>query len=77
MAIGPTPNTIPLVEKETRWDCAAPAFAHGIPESLSIDQSKHSLFGASKAAADVGGGKENSCSILEACAVAEQLAGRK
>jgi CDP-paratose 2-epimerase len=38
---------------ETRWDYADPAFAHGISESFSIDQSKHSLFGASKVAADV------------------------
>ena len=47
------PNTIPLKELDTRWDYADPAFAHGIPESFSIDQSKHSLFGASKAACDV------------------------
>ena len=39
----------------TRWDYADPAFAHGIPETFSIDQSKHSLFGASKVAADVHG----------------------
>lgn len=50
---GDRPNTIPLVERETRWDYADPAFADGIPESFSIDQSKHSLFGASKVAADV------------------------
>jgi len=50
---GDRPNTITLVEKETRWDYADPAFANGIPETLSIDQSKHSLFGASKVAADV------------------------
>ena len=36
-----------------RWDYADPQFAHGIPETFSIDQSKHSLFGASKVAADV------------------------
>jgi CDP-paratose 2-epimerase len=50
---GDAPNLIPLRELETRWDYADPAFAHGIPESFTIDQSKHSLFGASKVAADV------------------------
>jgi CDP-paratose 2-epimerase len=50
---GDRPNSIPLVEHQTRWDYADPDFAHGIPESLSIDQSKHSLFGASKLAGDV------------------------
>jgi len=50
---GDRPNTISLVERETRWDYSDPAFANGIPETFSIDQSKHSLFGASKVAADV------------------------
>lgn len=50
---GDAPNLIPLRELETRWDYADPAFAHGIAETLTIDQSKHSLFGASKVAADV------------------------
>jgi CDP-paratose 2-epimerase len=50
---GDRPNTIPLVELETRWDYADPAYAEGIAEDFSIDQSKHSLFGASKVAADV------------------------
>ncbi|MBM4020705.1 MAG: NAD-dependent epimerase/dehydratase family protein [Planctomycetes bacterium] len=50
---GDAPNEIPLVELDTRWDYADPAYAHGIPESLRIDQSKHSLFGASKVAGDV------------------------
>jgi CDP-paratose 2-epimerase len=50
---GDRPNTIDLVELETRWDYADPAFAGGISEELSIDQSLHSLFGASKVAADV------------------------
>jgi CDP-paratose 2-epimerase len=50
---GDAPNEIPLVELATRWDYADPTFAHGIPESFRIDQSKHSLFGASKVAADV------------------------
>jgi CDP-paratose 2-epimerase len=50
---GDAPNRIPLKELDTRWDFADPAYAHGIPESFPIDQSKHSLFGASKVAADV------------------------
>ncbi|OHE84820.1 MAG: NAD-dependent epimerase, partial [Verrucomicrobia bacterium RIFCSPLOWO2_12_FULL_64_8] len=50
---GDLPNTIRLKELETRWDYADPAFENGIAESFSIDQSQHSLFGASKVAADV------------------------
>jgi CDP-paratose 2-epimerase len=50
---GDLPNTIRLRELPTRWDYADPEYANGIPESFSIDQSKHSLFGASKVAADV------------------------
>lgn len=50
---GDLPNTIRLKELPTRWDYDDPAFANGIPETFSIDQSKHSLFGASKVAADV------------------------
>jgi len=50
---GDAPNHIALRELETRWDYADPQYEHGIPESFSIDQSKHSLFGASKVAADV------------------------
>jgi CDP-paratose 2-epimerase len=50
---GDRPNTIPLKELETRWDYADPAYEQGIPETFSIDQSKHSLLGASKVAADV------------------------
>lgn len=50
---GDLPNSIPLRELEARWDYADPAYAEGIPENFSIDQSKHSLFGASKVAADV------------------------
>jgi CDP-paratose 2-epimerase len=50
---GDRPNAIQLTELETRWDYADPAFANGIPENFSIDQSKHSLFGASKAASDI------------------------
>ncbi|MDQ2712703.1 MAG: NAD-dependent epimerase/dehydratase family protein [Acidobacteriota bacterium] len=50
---GDRPNTIELRELETRWDYADSAYEHGIPETYSIDQSKHSVFGASKVAADV------------------------
>lgn len=50
---GDAPNRIELRELETRWDYADPAYEHGIPETFTIDQSKHSLFGASKAAADI------------------------
>jgi CDP-paratose 2-epimerase len=50
---GDAPNNLPLVELDTRWDFADPAFVNGIAETFSIDQSKHSLFGASKVAADV------------------------
>lgn len=50
---GDRPNTIALRELETRWDYADPAYAAGIGEDFPIDQSKHSLFGASKVAADI------------------------
>jgi CDP-paratose 2-epimerase len=52
---GDTPNRLPLVEQATRWevDPLHPYFQKGIDESMSIDQTKHSLFGASKVAADV------------------------
>lgn len=50
---GDRPNLIPLAESTSRWDFADPAFENGIPESLAIDQCKHSLFGASKTAADI------------------------
>jgi CDP-paratose 2-epimerase len=50
---GDLPNTISLRELETRWDYDDPKYEDGIPETFSIDQSKHSLFGASKVAADV------------------------
>lgn len=50
---GDAPNEIPLVEMDTRWEYADSTFANGIPETFRIDQSKHSLFGASKVAADV------------------------
>jgi CDP-paratose 2-epimerase len=52
---GDTPNFLPLVENETRWelDSSHPWSQHGIDETMSIDNSKHSVFGASKVAADV------------------------
>jgi CDP-paratose 2-epimerase len=50
---GDAPNEIPMIEQATRWDYADDQYRDGIPESFRIDQSKHSLFGASKVAADV------------------------
>ena len=50
---GDAPNEIALAETGTRWDYADPVYADGIAENFRIDQSKHSLFGASKAAADI------------------------
>ena len=52
---GDTPNLLPLVETATRWeiDCSHKFFERGIDETMTIDDSKHSVFGASKVAADV------------------------
>lgn len=50
---GDLPNTIRLKELDTRWEYDDPQYKYGIPETFSIDQSKHSLFGASKVAADI------------------------
>ena len=52
---GDNPNYLPLIETETRWeiDESHPYFKDGIDEFMSIDHTKHSLFGASKVAADV------------------------
>jgi len=52
---GDTPNRLPLLERATRWeiDPTHPFHAHGIDESMTIDNSMHSIFGASKTAADV------------------------
>ncbi len=50
---GDAPNRIAMKEEATRWDYADPLYFLGIPETFTIDQSKHSLFGASKVAADV------------------------
>ena len=52
---GDTPNKLPLLEKESRWELenTHQYYKSGINESMSIDQTKHSLFGASKVAADI------------------------
>ncbi len=50
---GDGPNGLNLIEKEARWDFADDLYFNGIKESFSIDQSKHSIFGASKVSADV------------------------
>jgi CDP-paratose 2-epimerase len=50
---GDAPNRIRMKELATRWELDDPAYEHGIPETFTIDQSTHSLFGASKLAGDV------------------------
>ena len=50
---GDAPNEIPMLELDSRWDYADPNYENGIPETFRIDQSKHSLFGASKVASDI------------------------
>lgn len=50
---GDAPNELALVEQETRWEYADPKDYNGIREDMRIDQSKHSIFGASKVAGDV------------------------
>jgi CDP-paratose 2-epimerase len=52
---GDAPNELPLLEDKTRWEVADdhPYFIRGIDENMRIDQSTHSVFGASKAAADI------------------------
>ena len=50
---GDGPNHIPLEELETRWEYADPSYENGIAEDFPIDRCLHSLFGASKVAADV------------------------
>jgi CDP-paratose 2-epimerase len=50
---GDAPNELKLVELPTRWDYADTNYGRGIAEDFRIDQSKHSLFGASKVAGDV------------------------
>ena len=50
---GDAPNRIPMKEYETRWDFNDLKYANGISEDFTIDQSTHSLFGASKLAGDI------------------------
>jgi CDP-paratose 2-epimerase len=50
---GDAPNELPVVEEPTRWEYARPEHRDGIDESCRIDTSVHSLFGASKLAADI------------------------
>lgn len=50
---GDAPNEIEMVELEKRYDYADKHYTHGISESFRIDQTKHSLFGASKVSADI------------------------
>jgi CDP-paratose 2-epimerase len=51
---GDRPNELPLIELETRWEIdPSHPYANGIDETMSIDDTKHSLFGVSKVAADV------------------------
>lgn len=51
---GDTPNRLPLIERETRWEIEdSHPYFQGIDEQMSLDHTKHSIFGASKVAADV------------------------
>jgi CDP-paratose 2-epimerase len=50
---GDAPNNLNLIEQDTRWEYGDKTYYDGIKESFTIDQSKHSLFGASKVGADV------------------------
>src|SRR3989344_3961757 len=106
---GDSPNYLPLKELKTRWDYSNKEHFEGVDESLSIDRSKHSVFGASKVAADImvqeygryfdmntvcfrggcltgpqhsvvfnlGGGRENSVSILECFDILKRMAGKE
>ena len=50
---GDAPNELPLKELDRRWDYARPEDYEGVSEEMRIDRSTHSIFGASKVAADV------------------------
>ncbi|AQG81601.1 NAD-dependent epimerase/dehydratase family protein [Spirosoma montaniterrae] len=52
---GDNPNFLPLIETDTRWEIEQTHayFEHGIDEHMSLDHTKHSIFGASKVAADI------------------------
>jgi CDP-paratose 2-epimerase len=78
---GDAPNELPLVELETRWDYGRPEDRDGIREDMRIDRSKHSLFGASKVAADVMAQEYgryfgmNVCSLRAGCLTGPNHAG--
>ena len=50
---GDAPNKLNLIELEKRWDYADKKFFNGINENFTIDNSTHSIFGASKVGADI------------------------
>ncbi|MEM6450154.1 MAG: NAD-dependent epimerase/dehydratase family protein [Cyanobacteria bacterium P01_D01_bin.105] len=50
---GDRQNEIFLEEQERRWEYAGSAYSNGIPETFGVDQTTHSIFGASKTAADI------------------------
>ncbi len=51
---GDIPNTLPLIEKKTRWELPRThRYWKGIDETMTIDASTHSIFGVSKTAADL------------------------
>jgi len=52
---GDNPNQLPMIELETRWeiDSSHPYYKNGIDENMPLDHCKHSIFGASKVAADI------------------------
>ena len=50
---GDAPNSLELIESDSRFDYASEKYRNGIDESMSIDQCTHSLFGASKVSADI------------------------
>ena len=71
---GDTPNRLPLVELETRWEISPehPYAEHGIDESMSIDATTHSLFGASKV-----GGRRDGAGIRPLLRVEDGLLPRR
>ena len=72
---GDGPNTIGLKELELRWDYADPALTNGVPENFSMFE----FYQQPRCGEvyDIGGGKQNSCSILEAFAMAEACTGTR
>ncbi len=64
---GDGPNRLDLMEKETRWDYTDLEFTAGIKETFSIDNSMHSVFGASKVAADVMVQEHGRCFEMPTC----------